>query len=120
MRITGEIREALEKAVANAGGQTEFARMTGISRQNLSKYLHGKIKKFRIESWVKLNPHLVPYLFPPTEELVLVRNTDSRIADALESIARSLELIANPASVLDTKTGKITPASRNPGSICEM
>lgn len=29
-------------------------------------------------------------------------------------------MIAKPGSILDTKSGKITPASRNPRSICEM
>lgn len=96
MKITKDIREALKKAVIDHGGQSRFAIMVGTTPQNISKYLNGRVTYLRLESWDKLAPHLAPYLYPLAEESALTPKVDVRpdfvrIADALESIARSLE-----------------------------
>ncbi len=217
--ITEDIRQAIKKAVFDAGTQKAFCKKTGVSTSLMSKYMRNETRTIHAGTWALLAPHLAPYLQTPSgakrkgyhrlaikapaifdlikqwmlncgmtqpqlaEQLGISQSHLSRIltmreslhedrfdqiidilnppeaeiaeanklldsaransrlgsalmanpevmeraaaaaerfADALESIARSLELIANPASVLDTKTGKITPSSRNPGSICEM
>lgn len=110
--IDDTIIDAINSAVQATGGQSDFAQLVGTSRQNICKYLSGKVKKIRKESWNELLPHIIQYLpdqyidrLPrtPHSNSGKAKNGDSqaRIANALESIAQSLELIANPAFVLD-------------------
>ncbi len=62
MILDEKIINAIQLAVANAGGQTAFAACVGTTPQNISKYLNGKVKQIRVESWVELLPHIYEYL----------------------------------------------------------
>lgn len=62
MKITKEIKTAIEAAIDNAGSQSKFAELSGVPRSNLSKYLGGQIKVIREDCWMKLFDHLTPFL----------------------------------------------------------
>jgi len=62
MKITEAIREAIGKAVEEAGSQGLLAQKTGIAPQNLSKYLTGRVKAIQPRTWQVLQPHLAKYL----------------------------------------------------------
>ena len=65
MRLTEEIRQAI-KAACNAekGGGAAFAKRTGFTPAQISRYHSGKIAKIADESWEKLFPHIVSFLPP--------------------------------------------------------
>lgn len=62
MYITKEILFALTRAIEEAGSQLEFARITGIKQNSLSRYLSGGTEFIKKKTWLKLEPYLRKYL----------------------------------------------------------
>lgn len=62
MKITEAIREAIGKAVEEAGSQGLLAQKIGIAPQNLSKYLTGRVKAIQPRTFQALQPYLAKYL----------------------------------------------------------
>lgn len=62
MKITKEIKAALNKAVEARGGQAELARKAGLSKQHINNYVSGRVESITLENWQKLAPALRPYL----------------------------------------------------------
>lgn len=71
MKITEEIRKALQQAVDDVGwgGQSRLAKETGINQSHICKYLKEDIKEMKLETWLKLEPILRPHL-PPGSNFV--------------------------------------------------
>ena len=64
----GTIRQAVLRACEIAGSQKAFAEATGISPQNISKYLQGRVRSISPKVWKTLFPHIKPYLAGTTAE----------------------------------------------------
>ena len=62
MKLTKEIREAIAKTVDEMGSQRALSMQTGVSTQNISKYLTERIKTIREDAWKKMYPHIVRWL----------------------------------------------------------
>jgi len=62
MKITEIIKIALRKAIDDAGSQTNFSQKTGVSDQNISRYLSGKTKEMEYDSFVKIYAEIIKYL----------------------------------------------------------
>lgn len=62
MIFNDEMREAVLKAVNELGSQRVLAAETGISPQNINKYVNGKVKTIRQDAWKKLYPKIVKWL----------------------------------------------------------
>ena len=62
MKITEAIREAIGKAVEEAGSQALLAHKTGMSSQNICKYIKGQVKAIQPRTWQVLQPYLAKYL----------------------------------------------------------
>lgn len=58
MRITEDIKAAISKAIDESGTQLDFAEESGVSQQNLSKYLGGVVKTIRPATWRLLEPKI--------------------------------------------------------------
>ena len=55
VRIDETLREALKQAVESAGSQSAFARLTGLGKQHISKYLRGDIKRMEHDTCHRLS-----------------------------------------------------------------
>lgn len=62
VRIDETLRSALKQAVETAGSQSAFARMTGLGKQHVSKYLRGEIKRMEHDTWIKLRPYIREFM----------------------------------------------------------
>lgn len=62
MKITREIKIAIEKAIQSRGTRTALGTETGLHFSIFGKYLSGEIKSIDDETWDKLEPALRPYL----------------------------------------------------------
>ena len=69
MRISKQIRSALESAVKKSGGQALFSKKTGIAQPTLSRYLTGQITDMHLSSLKKIYPHILPFL--PSDHFTL-------------------------------------------------
>lgn len=69
MRISKQIRSALESAVKKSGGQALFSQKTGIAQPTLSRYLTGQITDMHLSSLKKIYPHILPFL--PSDHFTL-------------------------------------------------
>jgi hypothetical protein len=58
MKITEQIRAAVEAAIKQLGSQSELSRCSGIPRSSICKYLMPKSSHIRSDSWIKLKPFL--------------------------------------------------------------
>lgn len=58
MIITGEIREAIVKAIKEHGGQSALSRKSGIAQQYLCRYVNGSVKEISTKQWEKLSRFL--------------------------------------------------------------
>lgn len=61
MKITREIRNAIVRAVEEAGGQSALERVSGVSQRNLSRYVSG-IESMSERTWRDLYPHIKAFL----------------------------------------------------------
>lgn len=61
MKITREIRNAIVRAVEEAGGQSALERISGVSQRNLSRYISG-IDSMSARTWRDLYPYIRQYL----------------------------------------------------------
>ena len=62
MRMTKEIQEAMAAAIDEVGSQLLFAKTTGLTVQNVCKYVNGKVKFIRMANWKKLYPHIAGWM----------------------------------------------------------
>ena len=62
VRIDETLREALKQAVESAGSQSAFARLTGLGKQHISKYLRGDIKRMEHDTWIRLRPFIREFM----------------------------------------------------------
>lgn len=69
MRITGNIRKALQEACESVGSPAELARRVGINKANISRYLSGATEKIADDNWEKLRSVITPYLDDPVGDL---------------------------------------------------
>lgn len=63
-KIDDNMLQALKAAVEEAGSQSAFARLAGIGKQHISKYLKGDIRNIEHDTWMKLEP-LIRNFYPP-------------------------------------------------------
>lgn len=68
MKIDDTIKDAIQKAVEETGGQSALARITGISSQNICRYLSGQIKDLSAASFARLWNQIKKYLPENYEE----------------------------------------------------
>ena len=64
MELNRTILAAIDQACTKAGSPADFARITGVSQSQLSRYMTGEIKRVQDETWRKLVPHLKEFLPP--------------------------------------------------------
>ena len=83
MKITEAIREAIGKAVEEAGSQGLLAQKTGISPQNLGKYLTGRVKAIQPRTFQALQPYLAKYLPEQKSSLDAVLEQHPELAKAV-------------------------------------
>ena len=62
MKLTSEIVQAIQMAANELGSQSELAEKVGVSKQNINRYISGKIGKVETETWLKLEPHIRKFL----------------------------------------------------------
>ncbi len=62
MKITVDMFNALRAITNYRGGQALLAKKCGLPHQHIQKYVTGKVKEITLENWLKLLPHLKPYL----------------------------------------------------------
>lgn len=82
MKITREIRNAIIRAVEEAGSQSALDRISGVSQRNLSRYVSG-IDSMSERTWRDLYPHIKQYLpadYPVPEPARPVRQ-EARVPD---------------------------------------
>lgn len=56
------LKAVLELVNSKAGGQSEVARLCGITQKQISNYVSGKTRAMNDESWRKLYPFLRKFL----------------------------------------------------------
>ena len=56
------LKAVLELVNSKAGGQSEVARLSGITQKQISNYVSGKTRAMNDESWRKLYPFLRKFL----------------------------------------------------------
>ncbi|MBQ6353026.1 MAG: hypothetical protein IJJ28_07155 [Lentisphaeria bacterium] len=63
MYLTHEIIDSIRNAIGDKfGGQRLFAQKVGTSSANVSRWINGKNRRISNETWLKLQPHLAPFL----------------------------------------------------------
>lgn len=62
MKITEDMFQAFQKIAERRGGQADLVRKSGLSKQHIQKYVAGNVKGITLENWLKLEPHLRPYM----------------------------------------------------------
>ena len=61
VKITKEMRAAIQQAVEEAGSQSELARRSGVDQRNLSRYVSG-LNTMTDHIWAALYPYCAKYL----------------------------------------------------------
>ena len=67
MKLTEEIRKAIEMAAAEAGSQNELGQKTKIASSLINKYINGRVKSINLRTWKVLYPHLKKYFRDPAD-----------------------------------------------------
>ncbi len=62
MKINDTLKNALSEAINEAGGQSAFARLTGVNRQNIFRYMAGYSKTVTPDVYKRIQPYLLKYL----------------------------------------------------------
>ncbi len=62
VKISEEIRNAIRKAVDDAGSQLAFQRLSGISQRNVSRYIAKQNLNLSDRMWRDIFPYLKKYL----------------------------------------------------------
>jgi hypothetical protein len=62
MKITSDIKMAIESACAWHGGHIGLARLIGVNNSAITKYLNGDIKTVKHETWDRMYPHIEQFL----------------------------------------------------------
>lgn len=62
MKITQNIKNAINSAVKESGSRQKLADLCGITQRNISKYLSGEVKSIRDDCWDKVYPFIMGYL----------------------------------------------------------
>jgi transcriptional regulator with XRE-family HTH domain len=102
--------EALRKAVAYLGSQSELARRSGVPQGYITKYLSGMVKTISDDVWDKLEPHLRRFM--PSDA-----GGASRPAPNPESIPeRPAPATPAPSAALSAKEQVLVEAFRELGS----
>lgn len=62
MQLTDELRSAIKAACAAAGGAGAFAKLSGFTQAQISRYTTGVIQSIKDDSWSRLEPLVLPHL----------------------------------------------------------
>lgn len=84
MKLTPEIIKALKAAIEGLGSASELSRKSGVNHRSISQYLSPKIniRNIELETWLKLEPFLRPYM--STESTSGMDVTNSSVLTKLE------------------------------------
>lgn len=62
MILEDDLIIAISEACSKAGGQVAFAKLTGVKRQNISRYLNKEVKEITPKVMARLWPHVREFL----------------------------------------------------------
>ena len=81
MIITSRMRNAIILAAGKLGGQAKLARISGVSQQNISRYISGHVQNVTPAIWTRLLPSVGDYL-PPEQREAFCDHPDCQRGDA--------------------------------------
>jgi len=97
MKITPEIRAALQKAIEHHGNVTQFAKSVGLAHSTVLFWQNGKTEEISGRNWAqKLRPALLPFMddttafaASPTEADLLLKEATAHIMQGLRLLIKS-------------------------------
>lgn len=116
MKLNDDIITAINSACKKAGSQCAFADLVGTKRQNLSRYLNGKVKDITPKIMARLWPHIrefAPYIpeecreVRPSESLEMTALLREKISVLEERLKLAAETTASKNTIIHDKNRRI-------------